>query len=108
MIPHDSEMGIPGAGMGSDRYGSATSAKKPGLVARCISRHRSYRSPRPCYTGKNKEAIFERGLPGPFDGFMGKHRDYHEYFVEKARTYEFCGRPVAVYPSNPISPQRGR
>ena len=59
----------------------------------------------PVYTGKNKEAVFERGIPGPFDGYMGRHREYYEHFIEKSRNYEFCGRPVAIDPANPICPQ---
>jgi hypothetical protein len=58
----------------------------------------------PIFTGKNKEALFEHGLPGPFDGYMARYREYHDYFVDKARNYEFCGRPVTVLPPNPVIP----
>jgi len=56
----------------------------------------------PRFTGSCKEEIFEDGLPGPFDGFAGQAREYYEYFVERARSYEFHGRPVRVLAPYPV------
>ena len=54
---------------------------------------------RPCCAGPAKNRIFESGLPGPFDGFMGQIKEYYEYCVEKAKSYDFHGKPVKVgYP----------
>ena len=53
---------------------------------------------RPRYTGDRKNEIFDRGMPGPFDGFMAKVREYYEYFVDRAASFEFHGRPIKVLP----------
>jgi uroporphyrinogen-III decarboxylase len=50
----------------------------------------------PRFAGDNREAVFERGLPGPFDGFMGQIREFFEVCQDKAKTTEFHGRPVQV------------
>ena len=56
----------------------------------------------PAFNGKNKEAIFERGIPGPFDGIAGQGREFYEYFVERAHDTEFHGRPVKVLAPYPL------
>ena len=56
----------------------------------------------PRYPGKHKEEIFERGIPGPFDGFCGQIREFYEYFVERARHYEFHNRPIKVLAPYPV------
>jgi hypothetical protein len=50
----------------------------------------------PYLQGDRKEAVFERGFPGPFDGFMGKIRAYYEEIQEMAREVVFHGRPVHI------------
>ena len=52
----------------------------------------------PAYPGERKWAIFEGGMPGPFDGIYGQMLSFYEAFQEKARTAEYFGRPVSVLP----------
>lgn len=40
----------------------------------------------------NREMLFEKGIPDPFSGVMGRIRDYYEYFNNGKHT--FMGRPV--------------
>ncbi len=102
-MPHDIEMGIP-----KKHWEVTVWFSRVGDFASfgCPVHYPDNELPltTPCYTGKNKEAIFEHGIPGPFDGFFGKIREFHEHFVDKARNYEFCGRPVTVNPPNPTDP----
>lgn len=42
----------------------------------------------------NREMLFEKGIPDPFSGVMGRIRDYYEYFNNGKHT--FMGRPVKV------------
>jgi hypothetical protein len=103
-IPHDIEMGIPAkewaiyvwfSNVGEEAWLGCPVHFPDGQVP----------STTPRYTGKDKEALFEHGIPGPFDGYMARYREYHDYFVSKARNFEFCGRPVTIWPPNPITPQ---
>ncbi|MCZ7646150.1 MAG: hypothetical protein M5U26_12820 [Planctomycetota bacterium] len=41
-----------------------------------------------------KHEILNRGLPDPFEGLMGKAREYYEFFLEKSRNYAHRGLPV--------------
>ncbi len=50
----------------------------------------------PCLTDENKWEFIEQGAPEPFDGWMGRVREYYERFGELAATREFHGRPVQV------------
>lgn len=56
---------------------------------------------RPRYAGSAANEVFDRGLPGPFDGFMGKVRHDYEYILEKVSNLEFHRRPVRIL--HPIS-----
>jgi hypothetical protein len=103
-VPQDAEMGIPAREWGTYVWFSNV-GEEAWLGCPVHFPQDQVPSTTPCYTGKDREAIFERGLPGPFDGFMGRIRDFHQYFTEKARACEFFGRPVAVLPPNPITPQ---
>jgi uroporphyrinogen-III decarboxylase len=51
---------------------------------------------RPKYAGDRRYEVLEKGMPGPFDGFMGKVREYYEYFGERASRELFHGKPVHV------------
>ena len=37
-------------------------------------------------------------MPGPFDGFMGKIREYYEYRRGESQQEEFYDRPVKIAP----------
>lgn len=56
----------------------------------------------PRYKGDAKYEIFERGMPGPFDGFMGREREFYEYALERASREAFHGRPVKIAPPNAL------
>jgi hypothetical protein len=57
---------------------------------------------RPRYAGANKHEIFERGMPGPFDGFMDKIFADYEYFLDRAGREDFHDRPVKVWHPVPL------
>jgi len=43
----------------------------------------------------NKDALLRRGIPGLFDGLLGKALAYHDYFNElKSKGYAYEGRPI--------------
>ena len=48
------------------------------------------------YQGDNKNAIFDRGMPTPFDGIYSRVRESYEYFFDRAKDYEFYGKPVNI------------
>ncbi|MCX7918186.1 MAG: hypothetical protein N3A72_00990 [bacterium] len=101
-LPHDIEMGIPSshwevwtefvnvteeAWLGNELY------YPPGQVT----------ATRPRYTGDKKNEIFDRGIPDPFSGIFARVKEYHEYFIEKAKSFEFYGKPVKVLPPCPLA-----
>jgi len=43
----------------------------------------------------NREMLFEKGIPDPFEGWCGRARDYYERFLEKQREYVLDGYPVS-------------
>jgi uroporphyrinogen-III decarboxylase len=57
----------------------------------------------PRFAGKHKFEVLERGIPGPFDGFMGKIREYYELFKHLAAGREFYGKPVNIGLPHPLS-----
>jgi hypothetical protein len=100
-IPHDIEMGIPEKcwEIGTE-FVNVTD--EGWLGCEVLYPEGQVTATVPRYTGSHKEEIFERGMPGPFDGILGRVREYYEYFIDKARNYEFHGRPVSIYPPCPI------
>jgi hypothetical protein len=56
----------------------------------------------PRYSAGEKYALLERGIPGPFDGILGKIRDYLESFRNQAGQTEFYGRPVKIGLPQPL------
>jgi hypothetical protein len=44
------------------------------------------------------ERVMEKGLPGPFDGIMGRALRYYERFRERAERETFLGRPIRAIP----------
>jgi len=57
----------------------------------------------PRFAGKHKFEVLERGMPGPFEGFMGKIREYYEIFKDLAVGREFYGKPVSIGLPQPLS-----
>lgn len=52
----------------------------------------------PAYSGERKWVVFERGIPGPFDGIFARMKEFYEYFLDRARSFEYYGRPISVLP----------
>ena len=99
-IPQDALMGIPQDGWNiSLEFGNIT--EEAWLGCDIVYPEGQIATTRPRYTGTQKEAVFEKGIPGPFDGFMGKIRADYEQIQSIAKGYEFHGRPVQVNGPNP-------
>jgi len=96
-VPHDIEMGIPkGHWEIFTEFVNIYDATWLGCPIHYAEGQVS--ATRPRYTGDRKHEIFDCGMPGPFDGFMSKVKEYYEFFVDRATGYEFHGRPVKVLP----------
>ena len=50
----------------------------------------------PLLRADNKRMLFDRGMPDPFSGWLGRAWEYYEQFQEWAQTEEFMGRPIAI------------
>lgn len=42
----------------------------------------------------NKRLVFDKGIPGAFEGIGGKVKEYYDYFGEKLENYSYKGIPV--------------
>jgi len=94
-IPQDAEMGIPAEGWNIfTEFSNYTEAAW--LGCEIVRLPDQVEATRPRYQGDRRNEIFDRGIPGPFDGIMGTVREFYEYFVERARNYEYKGKPVQV------------
>jgi uroporphyrinogen-III decarboxylase len=58
---------------------------------------------RPQYSGPEKHAVFERGLPGPFDGFMARVLETYETILDAAKERQFHDRPINILHPIPLS-----
>ena len=100
-VPHDIEMGVPsGPWEICTEFVNVTEEAWLGCELRYPEGQVTATVPR--YTGSRKNEIFDRGIPGPFDGILARVQEYHEYFMHRARTEEFHGRPVKVLPPCPL------
>jgi len=100
-VPHDIEMGVPsGAWEVCTEFVNVTEEAWLGCDLAYPEGQVTATVPR--YAGDRKNEIFDRGIPGPFEGILGRVREYHEYYVHRARTEEFHGRPVKVLPPCPV------
>jgi hypothetical protein len=100
-IPQDIEMGIPEKNWeASTEFGNVIEEAWLGCEVIYPAGQVSATVPR--YSGDRKEQIFEQGLPTPFSGIMGQVREFHHYFVEKSKHFEFHGRPVSITPPTPL------
>jgi hypothetical protein len=100
-IPQDCEMGIP-ASHWEVHAELGNVWEEAWLGSPIIYPQGQVSATLPRFTGSRKEEIFERGMPGPFDGIAGLAREFYEYFVERARSYEFHHRPVRVLAPYPV------
>ncbi len=100
-IPQDCEMGVPRACWEiHNDFGNVW--EEAWFGCQIIYPQGQVSATLPRYTGSRKEGVFERGMPGPFDGFAGQIRDYYEYFVDRASSYAFYDRPVRVLAPYPL------
>ena len=100
-IPQDEEMGIPAdhwhVGL---EFGNVY--EESWLGCEIIYPEGQIATTRPRYAGDAKYEVLERGIPDPFDGFMGHIREFYEFCVEKARNYAFYDREVHFSPPVPL------
>jgi hypothetical protein len=100
-IPQDDEMGLPASHWNIYlEFGNVY--EEAWLGCEIIYPEGQIATTIPRYKGEAKFAVFERGLPDPFDGFMAKEREFYEFAVHKASQEEFCGCPVKIVPPNAL------
>jgi hypothetical protein len=100
-LPHDMEMGVPEKEWeGYVHFGNVIEENWFGCEIAYRDHQISATTPR--YTGGRKREVFEKGIPGPFDGIMGQVKEYQEYFQHRAANYEYYGRPVRIEPPSPL------
>jgi uroporphyrinogen-III decarboxylase len=91
-LPQDAEMGLPEAWtVGVDLQNSYEQLWY-GAPLRFIEGN--VPDTPPFITEEGKREFVTRGVPDPFGGWMRRNWDYLEHFKERAKGYEFCGRPV--------------
>jgi hypothetical protein len=99
-IPQDALMGIPPDEWHiSLEFGNIT--EEAWLGCEIVYPEGQIATTRPRYSGTQKKDVFEKGIPGPFDGFMGKIRADYEEICSIAAGTEFHGRPVQINGPNP-------
>lgn len=55
----------------------------------------------PLLTDDNKRMLFDRGVPDPFAGLMGRARNYLDHFRTRAAAETFYDHPITVADSSP-------
>jgi len=93
-LPQDAEMGLPEAWTVSVDFQNSYEAMWFGAPIRYFAD--DVPDCPPIVTDENKWTFIDHGPPEPFSGWMGRAWEYWEYFREKARSYEYRGRPVHV------------
>ena len=98
-IPQDGEMGIP-----ADHWKIHTEFgnvyEEAWFGCEIVYPEGQIAATQPFCSGGRKEAVFERGMPAPFSGFIGKMLEYYEYFCRRAESFDFHGRPIQIeFPS---------
>lgn len=103
-IPHDIEMGVPSEGKTWEIGTEFVNVFEEGwLGCPIIYPENQVTASLPAYRGDKKRDILERGIPDPFGGFNARVREYYEYFLDRAASYEFHGRGISVYPPCPLA-----
>jgi len=96
-IPQDAEMGVPSTHWDiAIEFGNVY--EEAWFGCEIVYPEGQIATTRPRYQGEAKYAVFERGAPDPFGGFMGHILETYEFFLDRARNTEFHGRPVHVHP----------
>jgi len=100
-IPQDDEMGIPAESWKIMlEFGNVY--EESWLGCEIVYPEGQIATTRPRYAGEAKYEILERGIPGPFDGFMGHIREFYEYCVARASREGFHDKPVHISPPVPL------
>ena len=89
---HDIEMGVPQEGWTvSVDFQNIFDAAWLG----CEVVFPKYQCPdtKPLYL-QNKWEILEKSFPGPFEGIMGRIKEFYEYFTDQKDKYTYKGKPV--------------
>ena len=94
-IPQDIEMGVPQVWPISVDFGNVVEPEWFGCAVQYPQNQVSVTDH--AYAGDKKNAIFDLALDS-FSGPMQKFRQFYEYFLDRAKNYEFHGRPVMVLP----------
>jgi len=56
---------------------------------------------RPILTDDQKNLLFDRGMPGPFDGVMAKNREFYEWMkAQREAGFAFLDRPIGSVSPN--------
>lgn len=100
-IPHDIQMGIP-----KEKWDIwvdfANVTEEAWLGSALLFPENQVPATQPRFTGERKWEMIERGIPDPFSGIFGKAREFYEYFLNRAKNFEFFGRPVNVMYAFPV------
>jgi hypothetical protein len=100
-LPQDIEMGVPEKEWPVDIiFGNVVEESWFGCEIAYRDEQVSATTPR--FIGEQKRQVFEKGVPAPFEGVMGRIKEFYEYFQHKATNFEFYGRPVQVNPPSPL------
>lgn len=100
-IPQDEEMGIPSESWKVMlEFGNVY--EESWLGCEIIYPEGQIATTRPRYVGEAKYEILERGIPGPFEGFMGHILEFYEYCLDRAKHEPFYGKPVQISPPVPL------
>lgn len=92
-IPADYEMGLPKDGWTVNiDFQNYYEAAWLGADIRYIDKN--VPASEPFLKDDNKNLLFEKGIPGAFNGIMRRGRNYYEYFHKKAKEYLYEGIKV--------------
>lgn len=92
-IPGDREMGIPEDGWTVNvDFQNYYEAAWFGADVRFEDHEVPYAVP--LLTDDRKNLLFEKGIPDPFSGFMGKAKTFYDYFVDRAAHTTLLGQKI--------------
>lgn len=92
-IVHDIEMGIPQDGWTvSIDFQNVFDAGWAGC--KVVFPENQCPDTRPLYPDERKWEALEKSLLGPFDGIMGKIKEFYEYFTDQKDKFAYKGKPI--------------
>jgi len=93
-LPQDAEMGLPEAWNVHVDFQNSYEALWYGAPLRFIAG--DVPDTPPFLTEESKRAFIDAGPPEPFSGWMGRCIEFYEHICDRAKDFEFRGRPVNV------------